>query len=91
MPAPALTWEAPATGAKVRGRVQLRVVADPERATHVVAFERSVAGGPWTPVGSDSSSPAYVVFDDITSLGLATGTPIRYRAILSPSRTGRGW
>ena len=83
MPPPAIRLEAPAAGAKVRGTVELRAVADPERATHVVAFERSVAGGPWTPVGSDDSSPAYTVFDDISGLGLAAGTPIRYRAILT--------
>jgi alpha-amylase len=83
VPAPALAIEAPAEGAKVRGTVEVRAVADPERATHVVAFERSVAGGPWTAIGSDDSSPAYTVFDDIAALGLATGTPIRYRAILT--------
>ena len=83
VPAPLLTLEAPAAGANVRGRVEVRAVADPERATHVVAFERSVDGGPWTAIGSDDSSPVYTVFDDIAGLGLATGTPIRYRAILS--------
>jgi alpha-amylase len=83
VPAPALTLEAPAAGANVRGTVEVRAVADPERATHVVAFERSVDGGPWTPIGSDDSSPVYTVFDEIAGLGLATGTPIRYRAILS--------
>jgi alpha-amylase len=83
VPPPAITIEAPAAGAKVRGTVEVRAVADPERATHVVAFERSVDGGPWTPIGRDDSSPAYTVFDDISGLGLATGTPIRYRAILT--------
>ena len=83
VPAPIVTIEAPAEGAKVRGTVQVRATVDPERATHVVAFERSVAGGAWTPIGSDDSSPAYVVFDDISGLALATGTQIRYRAILT--------
>jgi hypothetical protein len=83
VPAPAVTIEAPAPGAKVRDEVEVRAIADPERATHVVAFERSVAGGPWTPIGSDDSSPAYTVFDDISGLDLATGTEIRYRAILT--------
>ena len=83
VPAPVVTIEAPAEGAKVRGTVQVRATVDPERATHVVSFERSVDGGPWTPIGSDSSSPVYVVFDDISDLALATGTPIRYRAILT--------
>ena len=83
VPAPVVTIEAPAEGAKVRGTVQVRATADPERATHVVSFERSVAGGAWTPIGSDDSSPAYVVFDDLAPLALATGTQIRYRAILT--------
>jgi alpha-amylase len=83
VPAPVVTIEAPAEGAKVRGSVQVRAIADPERATHVVTFERSVDGGPWTAIGTDSSSPAYVVVDDISVLNLATGTPISYRAILT--------
>ena len=81
VPAPALTWEAPGEGARQRGTARLRLVADPERATHVVAFERSVAGGPWEPVGSDSSSPAYSLADDLT--GLAPGTRVAYRATLT--------
>ena len=70
VPAPALTWDAPrgAEGSKQRDEVLLRLFADPERATHVVSFERSVAGGPWTAIGSDSSSPAYVHRDDFAGL-----------------------
>jgi alpha-amylase len=83
VPPPAISIEAPVAGAKVRGTVEVRATADPERATHVVAFERSVDGGAWTPIGRDDSSPAYTVFDDIAGLALATGTPIRYRAILT--------
>jgi hypothetical protein len=82
VPDPLVTIEAPAEGAKVRGTVQVRAVVDPERATHVVSFERSVAGGPWTFVGSDSSSPAYTLFDDLAPLGLAPGTNVSYRAVL---------
>ncbi len=83
VPAPALTVEAPAEGSNVRGTVEVRAVADPERATHVVRFERSVAGGAWTTIGRDETSPAYTVFDDLTPLNLAAGTQVRYRAILS--------
>ncbi len=61
MPAPVLTIEAPAEGSSVRGTVEVRAVADPERATHVVRFERSIAGGAWTPIGTDDSSPVYTV------------------------------
>jgi glycosidase len=74
VPPPALTLQAPAEGAKVRGDVSLLAVADPERATHVVRFERSVNGGAWTAIGTDESSPAYSVVDDISGLGLAAGT-----------------
>jgi glycosidase len=83
VPAPKVTIEVPAEGSKVRDSVLVRAVVDPERATHVVTFERSVDGGPWEEIGSDDSSPAYVVEDDISGLGLEPGTPIAYRAILT--------
>jgi alpha-amylase len=83
VPAPLLTIEAPREGGRVRGTVEVRAVADPERATHVVRFERRVAGGAWTPIGSDDSSPVYTVFDNLAPLGLATDTLIEYRAILT--------
>jgi len=83
VPAPALTIEAPAEGGNVRGTVEVRAVADPERPSHVVRFERSIAGGAWTTIGTDASSPAYTVFDDLAALGLAPGAEVRYRAILA--------
>jgi alpha-amylase len=81
VPPPALTWDAPRDGSKQRDSVLLRLFADPERATHVVTFERSVAGGPWTERGTDSSSPAYSLTDDLS--GLAPGTTVAYRATLA--------
>jgi alpha-amylase len=81
VPAPVLNWDAPRDGSKQRGSVLLRLFADPERASHVVTFERSVAGGPWTERGTDSSSPAYSLIDDLG--GLAPGTTVAYRAILA--------
>jgi glycosidase len=87
VPAPRLTIETPAEGGGVRGTVEVRAVADPEKPTHVVSFERSVAGGPWTPVGSDATSPAYTVFDDLGALGLAPGTTVAYRATLGSARS----
>jgi alpha-amylase len=81
VPPPALNWDAPPDGSKQRGSVLLRLFADPERATHVVTFERSVAGGPWTERGTDSSSPAYSLTDDLG--GLAPGTAVAYRATLT--------
>jgi alpha-amylase len=83
VPAPAITIEAPVEGSNVRGTVEVRAVADPERPTHVVRFERSVGGGAWTTIGRDASSPAYTVFDDLAPLDLTAGTQIRYRAILA--------
>jgi glycosidase len=87
VPAPRLTIEAPAEGGGVRGTVEVRAVADPEKPTHVVSFERSVAGGPWTSIGSDDTSPAYTVFDDLGALNLAAGTSVAYRATLGGARS----
>jgi glycosidase len=83
VPAPALTIEAPREGSSVRGTVEVRAVADPEASTHRVRFDRSVAGGPWTAVGTDDSSPVYTVFDNLTPLNLAAGTSVAYRAVLT--------
>jgi alpha-amylase len=82
-PAPLVTIQLPNEGSKVRGTVEVRAVADPELPTHIVRFERSVAGGPWTPLGTDDSSPVYTVFDNLDPLNLAAGTAIAYRAILT--------
>ena len=80
--------DAPAEGAKQRDRVLLRLFADPERATHVVTFERSVAGGAVDArSGSDDSSPAYSAPDDIAGLGCDRARRSRYRATLD--RAGR--
>ena len=81
VPPPALTWDAPREGSRQRGSVLLRLFADPERATHEVAFERSVAGGDWEAIGEDSSSPAYSITDDLG--GIAPGTAVAYRATLT--------
>lgn len=81
VPAPVLTLDKPAEGSSAKGSVQLSATADPEKATHVVSFERSVNGGDWTPVGSDSSSPVYAAPDDIS--GLADGTKVVYRASMA--------
>ncbi|MEV7627346.1 alpha-amylase family glycosyl hydrolase [Actinoplanes sp. NPDC089786] len=83
VPSPTITIEAPAEAANVRGTVEVRAVANPERASHVVRFERSVDGGRWTTIGRDTSSPAYTVFDNLAPLNLAAGAQVRYRAILA--------
>jgi glycosidase len=82
VPTPLVTIEAPVEGSNVRGTVEVRAVVDPERGSHVVRIERRVAGGAWTAVGTDSSSPAYTAFDDLTPLNLAAGTTVEYRAVL---------
>lgn len=61
--------------------VTVAATVDPERPLQSVEFQRSVAGGPWTSLGTDSSAPAYTVTDDVS--GIARGTEVRYRAILS--------
>jgi glycosidase len=82
-PAPRITLSTPAEGALVRGQVPLLAVTDPERPSQVVTFERRMDGGPWTAIGTDSSSPEYRAVDDIAGLGLATGAAIQYRATLA--------
>jgi len=78
---PAIVLEAPTDGGRVRGRVEVRAVATPDHPTYSVTFYRQVGDGPWTPVGTDTSSPVYTVFDDLT--GLADGSTVRYRAVLT--------
>jgi alpha-amylase len=86
VPDPVLTIQQPAEGSTVQGNVEVVATADPEKASHVVRFERSVAGGAWTAIGSeDDSSPAYTVVDDLAALDLADGTEVRYRASLDGS------
>src|SRR5438093_493233 len=84
---PAITLEAPNEGQRVRGTVEVRAIATPEHSSYVVAFERSVNGGAFTPIGTDDSSPVYTVFDDTSSL--ADGTHVTYRAVLTyaPGKT----
>ena len=83
VPRTAITISAPADGGTVNNVDPFTVSAavDPERPLQSVAFERSVAGGPWTSLGTDSSAPAYTVTDDVSALPL--GTSVRYRAVLS--------
>jgi alpha-amylase len=83
VPAPVLTIQKPVEGTFVDGSVELSATADPEKASHMVAFERSVAGAAWTPVGSDDSSPVYSVMDDLAALDLADGTRVQYRGSMS--------
>lgn len=83
VPAPVLTLQKPVEGSSVKGSVELSATADPEKSSHVVSFERSVAGGDWTAVGSDDSSPVYSVVDDLAALALADGTAVQYRATMT--------
>jgi glycosidase len=88
VPSPVLAMQKPAEGSSVDGKVEISAMASPEKADYTVSFERSVAGGAWTSIGSDSSSPAYTVFDDIAALGVADGTELRYRASMSVPGAG---
>lgn len=84
VPAPVLTIQQPKEGSTVQGTAEVVATADPEKASHVVGFKRSVAGGPWTAIGSDDgSSPDYTVVDDVAALNLADGTKVSYRATMS--------
>ncbi len=83
VPRTRVTVTAPADGGTVSriDPVALTASVDPERPLQSVEFQRSVAGGPWTSLGTDSSAPAYTATDDVSALPL--GTSVRYRAILS--------
>ena len=59
VPPPELTIKLPAEDAGVFGTIEVRVLADPERASHVVRIQRRLDGGPWQTVTTDSSSPIY--------------------------------
>ncbi|HSU34709.1 MAG TPA: alpha-amylase family glycosyl hydrolase, partial [Propionibacteriaceae bacterium] len=80
VPAPKLTIKTPAQGTNVFGTIEVRVLADPERATHKVRIQRQLPGGAWTTMRTDTSSPIYTYLDDLSTLPV--GTVVRYRAIL---------
>ena len=84
---PAIALEAPDDGGRVRGKVEVRATATPDRNTYSATFLRSVNGGAWTAIGTDSSQPVYTAFDDTT--GLADGSVVAYKAVLTyaPGRT----
>ena len=82
VPAPKLTIELPAEGAGVFGTIEVRVTADPERASHVVRIQRRLSSDPdWVTVKTDDSSPVYSYYDDLSTV--PEGTQIQYRAILN--------
>jgi alpha-amylase len=91
VPAPKVTIVAPAEDASVFGTILVQATVDPERATNVVRIQRSLNGGAWQTLATDSSSPVYSAFDDLSSVPV--DTVIRYRAVLvgtgavSPVRT----
>ncbi len=80
VPPPKLTIELPAEGAGVFGKIEVRVLADPERSSHVVQIQRRLNGGEWETLTTDSSSPIYSYVDDLAAVPV--GTTLQYRAIL---------
>jgi glycosidase len=60
--------------------VKLEAAVDPERAAQSVTFQRRVGSGAWTTLGTDTSSPAYTLIDDVSELPI--GTSVSYRAVL---------
>ena len=80
VPPPALTIKLPAEGAGVFGKIEVRVLADPERSSHVVQIQRRLTGGDWETLTTDSSSPIYSYIDDLAAVPV--GTTLEYRAIL---------
>ena len=85
VPQPRLTMGLPAEGTQVQGDVEVTATASPESSEYAVTIERSIAGGDWTPIGTDDSSPTYTAVDDLAALDLAEGSQVRYRALLGTS------
>jgi glycosidase len=85
--APSITLEAPTDNGRVRGIVEVRATAVPEHSNYRVTFQRSVNGGAFANIGTDSSSPVYTWFDDTSSL--PDGAKATYRAVLTyaPGKT----
>jgi alpha-amylase len=81
VPPPKLTIESPTEGAGVFGTIEIRVTADPERASHVVRIQRKLpTDADWVTVKTDDSSPVYTYYDNLSAVPL--GTQIQYRAVL---------
>jgi alpha-amylase len=81
VPAPKLTIESPTEGAGVFGTIEVRVTADPERASHVVRIQRKLpTDADWVTLNTDDSSPVYTHHDNLSTVPV--GTQIQYRAVL---------
>ena len=62
------------------GTIEVRVLADPERASHVVRIQRQLHRRRVDDGADRQSSPIYTYLDDLSTLPV--GTAIQYRAIL---------
>ena len=81
VPEPKLTIELPTEGAGVFGTIEIRVTADPERASHVVRIQRKLpSDADWVTLNTDHSSPVYTHYDNLSTVPV--GTQIQYRAVL---------
>lgn len=81
VPEPKLTIELPTEGAGVFGTIEIRVTADPERASHVVRIQRKLpTDADWVTLKTDDSSPVYTYYDNLSAVPV--GTQIQYRAVL---------
>jgi glycosidase len=84
---PAISILRPGLGARITGTaVTVEATVNPDDPFHVVRFERSVAGGAWTAIGTDMSAPQYRTTDDVSAI--APGTEVRYRAVLTDGLGG---
>ncbi|MDF1605351.1 alpha-amylase family glycosyl hydrolase [Nocardioides sp. YIM 152315] len=88
VPSPRVTVVGPA-GPSVIGNdpVTIEATVDPERTSQSVTFQRQVGSGPWTTLGTDTSSPWYSRTDDVSDLPI--GTRVSYRAVLQEGRLPR--
>lgn len=77
--APGITLSAPQPGAEVSGRFEVGAALS-NAGYAEVTFAVSVDGGDYTPIGTDDNAPYRVFYD---SSGLAPGTALRFKAIVS--------
>ena len=73
-----ISLAAPAPGAEVEGRVEVRATVTPGTYAEVT-FAVSIGAGPYVVVGTDDSAP-YAVYHDVS--GLIAGTQLNYKAIV---------
>lgn len=78
VPEPTISLSYPAPGDTLAEAPLVVAEIAPARVGTSVLFERRLPGGEWETVGTDTTSSAYAMLDDLS--GVAVGTDVLYRA-----------